>query len=87
MRKVVGMITEQEKVEIRNLYNHKTGLEELIPILDKNSDTYRKAVSDLKGTIQEYTSWWRTYAEKYHWEKGKKEWTVIFKTNEIVIEE
>lgn len=86
MLKVVGKITEFEKAEIRNLNNHKIGLEELIPILDINSDLYKTAILDLDKTAEAYTNWWKCHAEKYRWERGQREWIVLFKTNEIVIE-
>lgn len=87
MLKVVGKISEQEKIEIRNLNNHKIGLEELIPILDKNSMLYKRALADLENTAKLYTNWWKRHAEKYQWERGKREWIVLFKSNEIVIEQ
>lgn len=87
MKKVVGKITEKEKIEIRNIYNHKVGLEELLPILDKTSEIYKTAVSDLENTSLSYHNWWKKYADKYKWERGSGEWIVVFKTNEILIEE
>lgn len=87
MLKRVGKITEEEKIEIRELNNHKMSLEELIPILDTDSEIYKIAVSDREKTIQSYREWWIKHAEKYKWERGKGEWIAIYKTNEIVIEE
>ena len=87
MQRTVGRITEEEKIEIRNLNNHRMGLEELIPILDADSEIYKTAVSDLEKTVCLYREWWISHAEKYKWERGRGEWIAIFNTNEIVIEE
>ena len=38
MKKVVGLVTEDEKNEIKAIYRHKNSLEELILSLPKNSE-------------------------------------------------
>lgn len=86
MQIVVGKITEEEKVNIRSLNNHKVGLEELLLILPSDSTLYSVAKEDLEATVQKYREWWKVHSEKYKWERGQGEWIVLFRTNEIVIE-
>jgi len=86
MKKVVGQVTENEKKSIQKINNHKNSLEELLQILSENSNLYRQALSDLNKTKQMYQEWWDTHYAKYQWEKGEREWSIIFDTNEIVID-
>lgn len=86
MKKVVGLVTEDEKNEIKAIYRHKNSLEELILSLPKNSEIYNDVISDLDATMDNYQKWWDICYEKYKWEKGEVDWMIIFETNEIVIE-
>ncbi|MBQ8152296.1 MAG: CXXX repeat peptide modification system protein [Prevotella sp.] len=86
MKKIVGQVTENEKRDILKINNHKNSLEELLLILPEKSDLYLQALSDLNKTKKMYQEWWDTYYAKYQWEKGEREWSIIFDTNEIVID-
>lgn len=86
MRKIVGKVTEDEKNIIKSINNHKRSLEELLLILQKGDDVYKKVISELDETKQKYQEWWNLNYQKYHWEKGNNEWTILFETNEIVID-
>jgi len=86
MKKVVGKVTEEEKLAIWEINGHKNALEELLLILPKESPLYNQAVKDMNDTMVKYQEWWDTHYNKYHWEKGDKDWKIIFDTNEIIIE-
>lgn len=86
MRKIVGKVTEIEKNSIRAINNHKNSLEELLLILNQDDDIYKKVSLELDEIKQRYQEWWNSCYNKYHWEKGKKEWTILFETNEIIID-
>ena len=86
MKKKVGKVTEDEKREILEINAHKNALEELLMILPRNTAMYARAMEDLHETSRQYQGWWNAFSDKYHWEKGKGNWRIIFDTNEIVIE-
>lgn len=86
MKKVVGIVTEEEKTVIKELNAHKNSLEELLLILPKDDDLYKVALDDMNKTTKEYQEWWNQTYDKYHWEKGEGKWTILFDTNEIIIE-
>lgn len=86
MKKVVGKVTEEEKLAIWEINEHKNSLEELLLILSPNNPLYEIAVNDLDQTMRNYQNWWNSYYRKYQWEKGVGDWKVLFETNEIVID-
>ena len=86
MKKVVGNVTEEEKLDILEINGHKNSLEELLLILPRASELYCRASNDLRETEVKYQKWWDDHYNKYHWEKGKGDWKIIFETNEIIIE-
>lgn len=85
MRKIVGKVTESEKKHIKAINSHKISLEELLLILEDSDELYKKAIDDLNNTIKKYQEWWDNCYSKYQWEKGKNHWTILFETNEIII--
>lgn len=86
MKKVVGIVTEEEKTVIKELNTHKNSLEELLLVLPKDDEMYNAALADMNETINKYKEWWNQSYNKYHWEKGKGDWKILFDTNEIIIE-
>lgn len=86
MKKVVGKVTDNEKKAIMEINSHKNSLEELLHILSPDDDIYEKAKTDLSNTLLRYHNWWNGGYAKYHWEKGTKDWSIIFETNEIIID-
>lgn len=87
MKKVVGKVTDEEKSAIMRLHNHSCSLEELLMILPENEELYKIALNDLNETKKKYQEWWDTNYSKYKWEKGNSDWSVVFETNEIIINE
>lgn len=86
MRKIVGKVTEEEKSVIKGINAHKNSLEELLLSLPEDDELYKIALNDMAETTKKYKEWWNRHYEKYHWEKGEDDWTILFDTNEIIIE-
>lgn len=85
--KVVGKVTEEEKLIIKRINNHKIALEELLLVIPKDDELYGKANKDLESTMIQYQEWWNLHYTKYCWRKGSGDWRIIFESNEIIIEE
>lgn len=74
--KIVGTITEEEKIYIERLFERKRGLSELLYSITDNSllnnelkDTvYQKLVEDMGKTQILYDKWWNDMQDKYQWE-------------------
>lgn len=85
--KIVGKVTEEEKLIIKKINNHRIALEELLLVLTSDDELYNKAKNDLESTMIQYQEWWNQHYIKYSWEKGISDWKILFDTNEIIIEE
>lgn len=87
MKEKIGIVTEEEKLEILKLYERLNGLEELAKIIDaSNNDLYERLILDVGHTKQLYQDWWNKMSQKYNWqstEDGK--WSIDFNTNEITL--
>ena len=69
MKKEVGRVTEQERDEIKNLFERRNGLNELAKILTTdNQELYERLVKDLGETSSKFKEWWNSMGEKYQWE-------------------
>lgn len=91
MKKKVGQVTEEEKLNIQQLFERRNGLNELAKIVTSDNDElYERLVKDLGETGTKFQQWWDTVSAKYHWESSPKgHWEINFSTNEIylIIEE
>ena len=87
MKKIVGKVTEEERNEIRHLFERKNGLNELVKILDVNNlDLYEKVVSDLGETTTRFQNWWDRMIEKYKWEEvDGGHWEIEFDSCDIYL--
>ena len=56
MKKVVGVVTEEEKTVIKKLNTHKNSLEELLLVLPKDDELYNTAMADMNETIKNIKS-------------------------------
>jgi len=90
--KLVGKVSEEEKIELSSLFERLNGIRELIQTYDieeltKDGDAlYEKLVLDTGKTRAKFQQWWDEKAKKYNWEKtdtGK--WQINFETNEIYL--
>lgn len=87
IKKIVGSVTEQEKNQIKELFERRNGLNELARILTAdNTDLYERLVKDLGETSTKFQNWWDTMSEKYQWEKADGgNWEINFVTCEIYL--
>lgn len=87
MRKLVGIVTEEEKTEIQSLYERQNGLNELAKILTpENEKLYEKLVKDMGETSTKYKFWWNRMEAKYQWEGCPNgSWEINFDTCEIFL--
>lgn len=87
MKKVVGRVSSEEKLEIQHLYERRSGLSELAKILPAdNTALYEKLVTDMGETQAKFQNWWNRMSEKYQWESIQGgSWEIDFETNEIFL--
>lgn len=86
-KKVVGQVTEEEKNEIKTLFERRNGLNELAKILSTDSqELYERLVKDLGETSIKFQRWWDNMSAKYQWEGSENgSWEIDFQTNEIIL--
>lgn len=87
MKKLVGCVTEDERNEIKTLFERRNGLTELAKILTAdNSELYDKLVKDMGDTGTKFQTWWDSMASKYQWESiAGGNWEINFDTCEIYL--
>lgn len=87
MRKLIGVVTEEEKLEIQSLFERKNGLNELAKIVTVDNEMlYEKLVKDLGETGRKFQDWWDCMASQYQWEQCENgNWEINFGTNEIYL--
>lgn len=86
-KKLVGLVTPEERTEIQTLFERRNGLNELAKILtDDNAELYEKLVKDLGETSTNFQNWWDRMIDKYQWESvDGGNWEIDFKTCEIFL--
>lgn len=86
-KKLVGKVTEEEKNEIKAIFERKNGLSELIKILPADNEAlYEKLVMDMGVTSTRFQEWWDQKAAKYQWEnRPDGRWEIDFNTNDIYL--
>ena len=86
-KKLVGLVTPEEKNEILTLFERRNGLNELAKILTAdNAELYEKLVKDLGDTGTKFQDWWNRMEEKYQWESAEDgNWEINFDTCEIYL--
>lgn len=87
MKKLVGTVTEEEKLEIQALFERRNGLNELAKIVTGSNDMlYEKLVKDLGETGRKFQDWWNRMSVQYQWEQWENgNWEIDFSTNEIYL--
>ncbi|MBD5356967.1 MAG: CXXX repeat peptide modification system protein [Bacteroides sp.] len=85
MNKVISRVTEEERNEIRTLFERRNGLNELAKILTADdSELYERLVRDLGETGTKFQNWWNRMSQKYNWESEEgSNWEINFDTCEI----
>ncbi|MCE1164151.1 MAG: CXXX repeat peptide modification system protein [Bacteroidetes bacterium] len=84
-RTIVGKVTEEEKNEIKLLFERKNGLNELFRSLnDPGHPLYERIVKDMGETATRFQQWWNEKRDKYEWKSSKDgHWEINFNTCEI----
>lgn len=86
MKKLVGEVTREEKIEIQLLFERRNGLTELAQILKEDDSLYERLVKDMGLTATRFQNWWDAKAKKYNWESAPNgSWEIDFNTNEIFL--
>lgn len=87
MKKLVGQVSEEERDEIRQLFERRNGLNELAKILTAdNAALYEKLVADLGETSTKFQNWWDTNSAKYQWASSDKgHWEIDFNSCKIYL--
>lgn len=87
MKKEVGSVTEQERNEIRRLFERRNGLVELAKIADtSNPDLYDRLVTDMGENATMFQQWWDSMSEKYNWESADNgNWEIDFQDCKIYL--
>jgi CXXX repeat modification system protein len=87
----VGIVSEAERDTIRQLYERRMGLKELVLVLaavdSVDNELYEKLIRDMGSTSSSFDEWWQSMSEKYHW-PGRDDgaWRIDFETCEIYLE-
>ena len=86
-KKHVGSVTEEEKNEIKTLFERKNGLAELMKSISPDNEVlYEKLVTDMGATATRFQAWWDRMAAKYQWEnRPDGRWEINFDTNEVFL--
>lgn len=89
MKKWVGEVSEEEKNNVRALYERKNGLIELSKIMgitDSNKPQYEKLVTDIVEASINFQHWWDEMSMKYQWENASDgNWEIDFHTNKVYL--
>lgn len=87
MKKLIGCVTEEERIEIQNLFERRNGLNELAKILPPdNKDLYDRLVDDIGKNSTQFQAWWVSKSNKYGWESHPEgNWEIDFDTCEIYL--
>lgn len=65
-RKIIAIVTDEEKSNIEDLFEKKSAIENLIKILDGNSEILSKLVQEYTILNREFTNWWDNVYDKYN---------------------
>lgn len=93
LKEKVGLVSEEEKNEIKAIFQRRLALKELLmtinnpslPEADKD-DLYRRIVDDLTKNRELHEKWWKEMPLKYHWKWDENSfWSIDFDTNEIFL--
>lgn len=91
-KEIIGSVTNEEKNQLRELFEMKLGLNELFKTLNENyndeayKNLYQKIVKETGQNMMDLQLWWKNKSEKYNWKSGgNSNWEINFETNEIYL--
>lgn len=88
MNRIVGKVSEEERDEIKKLFERKNGLIELAKVIGPENGLYEKLVADMGETSTKFQQWWDSMSAKYSWESTPDgRWSINFETCDITLED
>jgi len=92
-KKEIGRVAPEERDEIKELFERKNGLVELVKSLTslskddlENNSLYDKLTSDMGKVSIKFQSWWDRMSKKYSWENSAGyKWEIDFDTCKIFL--
>jgi len=80
MKTKVGTVTNEQRDQIRALFERNNGLQELSKILTAdNTELYERLVTDLGKTSTAMQDWWNDMSATYGWESTDNgSWEIDF---------
>ena len=91
MDKSCGKVSEEDRDEIKRLFQRKSALSELFLVLTKADgakliDMYDKILADMGEATFQFHSWWEKMAKRYKWEAVEgANWRIDFDTCEVFL--
>jgi CXXX repeat modification system protein len=87
MKQLIGQVSENERDEIRQLFERRNGLNELAKVLTAdNNDLYEKLITDLGETSAKFQNWWNEMSRKYQWSGAENgNWEIDFQSCKIYL--
>lgn len=86
MKTQIGQVSEEERDEIRLIYERKYGLTELMKTLSANDAIYDRLIIDMGRTSTMFDGWWQKKSEKYQWTSSENSrWEIDFETCDIFL--
>lgn len=87
MKKIIGIVSFEERDAIKALFERRNGLTELVKIITPDNEAlYEKVVKDLGETTTKFQKWWTDMSNKYNWESTPNgNWEINFETCEIML--
>ena len=84
--KEVGTLTKEESRNLEEILEKKIDLENLLKILLKSQEVYKKVDRDYKKIAEEYEKWWIDTSDKYNWESTDNSfWSIDFKSRKVYL--
>ena len=83
----IGIVTEKENREIKEIFGRKMALEELIVSIqdiDINTKLYNKLIEDIMDCNTKMKEWWKKTAKAHEWSyTANQTWNVDFDSREV----
>lgn len=80
----IGQVTEEERDEIKKLFNRKNSITELLNRKDINDEIYSRLLNDFEKTNDSFQQWWDSMQKKYNWNsKPEYFFTIDFESCKI----
>lgn len=87
MKAKIGQVTNEERDQIKAIFERKNGLEELFKTLKSPNDIlYERLITDMGSTTTMFQMWWDNMANKYAWKPlDGGRWEIEFESCDIYL--